>query len=154
MESQSDLAEWIREHKVCWESLPHYEKGSDGKIQVGFEVYIYAQHPSSIKANPGCVKCVEVFKKLEHIARMVLPTEHRSARYEIQQFDASFHIRPEMKLKPEIQLAIFIIHREGYFDPVDDCERKCASEIQKHLKDLGIPRKVWSERTTQNPKGM
>ncbi len=145
MTTQNDLNEWIREHKVCWELFPYYALGRGGRIQIGFELDLYAQHLPWVKTNPGCKECEEVFKKLEEIARLALPTEFRPTRYDIQPFDASFHIRPETKLKQEVQLTMLIIHREGYFDPLDECERRCAAEIQQHLKNLGVQSKVWSQ---------
>ncbi len=146
MSTHTELHEWIKEHKVCWELFPYKPMGIDGRIQVGFELDLYAQHLPSTNANPGCKECEKVFKQLEQIAHLALPAEFRPTRCEIQQFDASFHLRPETKLKPEIQLTILIVHREGFFHPVDECERKCADEIQKHLKSIGVQRKVWSKK--------
>ena len=147
MRTQTDLIEWIQQHKVCWELVPYYAIGRAGKIQVGFELDLFAQFESGAKPNPGCKQCEEVFHNLAEIGRLALPTDFRPTRYDFQQFDASFHLRTETKLKPEIQLTILIIHREGFFNPVDECERKCATEIQQRLKNMGVQRKVWSQRT-------
>ena len=146
MTAQNDLKEWVREHKVCWELLPYFEYNQSKKIQVGFELDLYAQHLPEVKADPGCMECQELFKKLQQIARLALPTEFRPTRYEIGPFDASFHIRRETNMKSEVQLRMLIIHREDLFNPVDDCERKCSAEIQQKLKDLGVQSRVWLTR--------
>ncbi len=153
MNTPTDFTKWIQEHKVCWELFPYYAMDNGERIQIGFELDLYAQHLPSVVADPGCKECEVVYKNLEQIARLALPTEFRPTKYDIQQFDASFHLRPETKLKPEIQVTILILHREGFFDPVDECERKCTDEIQKNLKNIGVQRKVWSQRTAQIAEG-
>jgi hypothetical protein len=146
MNEKIDLKEWVKTHKVCWELLPH-ETAIDHKIvQVGFELYLYAQHSKDVKANPGCVECYELYKKLHEIALQALPVENRPTRYEITPFDSAFHMRPENHLKTEVQLMLLIIHRTEYVSPIDDCEVKCSTEIQKKLKDLGVQLKVWQEK--------
>ncbi len=79
------------------------------------------------------------------ITELVLPKDLRPTRYDIEQFDASFHFRPETKLKTDIRLTVLIVHRKGFFDPVDQCELRCSKEIQQNLKTIGVQRKVWSE---------
>ena len=147
--SEPDLKEWIRQHKVCSELLPYFEMHESKKVQVGFELHLYAQHSPGVMANPGCKECQEVYKHLQQIARLALPQEFRPTRYEIEPFDASFHIRKETKMKSEVQLTMLIIHREGFFNPVDDCERRCLAEIQQKLKEIGVQSKIWLERRAQ-----
>jgi hypothetical protein len=153
MNAPTDLTEWIQKHKVCWDLLPYYAVDGGPRIQIGFELDLFAQHLPSVVANPGCKECENVYKNLAQIARKALPTEFRPTKYEIQQFDASFHIRRETNLKTEIQVTVLIIHREGLFDPVNECERKCADEIEKHLKNMGVQRKVWLQRTAPTTEG-
>ena len=147
--SESDLKEWIRQHKVCSELLPYYEMNAGRKVQVGFELHLYAQHAPGVKANPGCSECQEVYKHLQQVAQLALPQEFRPTRYEVEAFDASFHIRRETNMKSEVQLSMLIIHREDFFNPVDDCERRCSAEIQQKLNELGVQPRVWLARRAQ-----
>ena len=141
----SELQSWIREHKVCWELLPHWMSDRGNRVQVGFELNLFAQHGPSVLASPGCPKCQDLFRVLQQIAQAALPTENRPTRYEICPFDSSFHLRPETRMKNEVQLTLLLIHRENVLDPVDDCEHKCATEIEERLKELGAQRRVWSD---------
>lgn len=150
MNAQHDLLEWIKEHKVCWELVPYYVFTSEGKIQVGFELDLYAQIDAQIRTNPGSTASEQIFEKLAHVARLSFPQDRRPTRYDIQVFDASFHYRKETKLKPEIQLTLLITHRQDFFHTVDECERRCAGEIEEHLKGLGVQRKIWTQRTSPN----
>ena len=73
------------------------------------------------------------------------PRDERPTRYEIEPFDVSFHLRSESAWTPEVQLAVHIIHGERYLRPVDDCDRRCAAEIQANLRRLGVQPQRWSE---------
>ena len=73
------------------------------------------------------------------------PKEHRSTKYEVEPFDASFHLRAESEWAPEVQLTVHIVHREGYLRPLDECEKRCADEIQKALRGLGVQPKSWPQ---------
>jgi hypothetical protein len=118
----------------------------DGKrVQVGFELHLFAQHEPEVKADPGCIKCQEVYAILREIARISMPRETRPTRYDIGVFDASFHLRPENNLKTEVQLTILIVHRSDFLEPVNHCEKKCIREIEENLRSLGIKQRVWSE---------
>lgn len=146
MNSETNLPKWIQEHKVCWDAAPLSALHNGMTIQVGFELHLYAQHEDSVLANPGCSKCQKIFEVLQEIAQRVMPTEQRPSRYEIAPFDASFHLRPENHLREEVQLTIQVLHRQEYFDPVDECEKKCLAEMEKKLSQLGVQSKSWREK--------
>lgn len=143
MAENLELREWIQKHKVCWELLRHNILNKGKILQVGFELYLYAQHTEGTEPSPGCEECYELYKKLREIALQVLPVENRPTRYEITPFDSSFHMRSKNDIKTEVQLMLLIIHRSEYLNTVDDCERKCSTEIQKNLKHLGVQLKIW-----------
>lgn len=144
---------WIRRHKVCWELLPYRVSLRGSSAQVGFELNLYAQHEPASFASPGCPKCQEVFHTLQQIAHLVMPQESRPTRYEISPFDSSFHLRPENKMRNEVQLTMLLIHRDNLFDPLDECERKCATEIEKNLKELGAQSRAWSSEQSATAEG-
>jgi hypothetical protein len=70
--------------------------------------------------------------------------ESRPTRYEIAPFDASFHLRPEARWVPEVQLTVAIVHRHRHLNPIDSCEETCAKEIQESLRRLGAPPRSWA----------
>jgi len=145
MKPNPEITKWITEHKVCWELFPYFILVGDQTVEVGFELYLYAQHADSVRADPGCNECRKLYDRLQELAVLTLPQEHRPTRYEIEPFDSSFHIRPETKLKTEVQLKMLIIHREDFLRPVDNCERKCVKEIQQNLAALGVQPRIWSQ---------
>lgn len=146
MSEMTTLKEWIQEHKVCWELLPYYMMSEGKKVQIGYELYLYAQHALNVKADPGCALCQKIFGELQQIAHLALPKEFRPTTFQIVPFDAAFHLRPETRMKNEVQLVLQIVHREGFFNQVDDCERRCSQEIENNLRELGVRSKAWPAR--------
>ena len=142
------LRNWVAEHKVCWDLSPLVEmerhpNQPPARVQVGFELLLYGEHAEGLKPSPGCPECVTLYDKLRAIALFTLPKENRPSRYELSPFDHSFHLRPESEWVPEVQLTIRIIHGSDYFRSIDDCEKRCAEEIQGQLRALGAKPKAW-----------
>ena len=146
MQPEATLREWVRQHRVTWELGPWQEIVEHAPASVGFELRLFGQHGRDAHASPGCGECVELHGKLRGIALGAFPKEHRPTQYDVEPFDASFHLRPESEWTPEVQLTVHIVHREGYLRPVDECEKRCAEEIQKALRALGVQPKTWSTR--------
>ncbi len=144
MSMEEALRDWVVKHKVCWEMAPLVERNGETNVQVGYELQLFARHEAGAHPEPGCAKCEDMYRNLRAIALFALPHEERPSRYDIAPFHASFCLRPESEWIPEVQLTIQIIHRAGYFRPIDDCEKKCAGEIQKCLRALGAQPKSWS----------
>jgi len=145
MESEATLKEWVRQHRVTWELGAWQELVEHRSMTVGFELRLFGRHGPHSGANPGCQQCVSLHEKLRAIAFAAFPKEHRPTKYELEPFDASFHLRPESQWKPEVQLTVHIVHRDGYLRPLDECEKRCAEEIQKALRALGVQPKSWSD---------
>ena len=145
MQSKGDLEQWIREHRVTWELGSWQELVDHRPLAVGFELRLYGQHPPRAYPPPGCEKCAAVYDGLRAVAQAALPREHRPSQYDIRPFDAALHLRPDAEWAPEVQLTVHIVHRDGYLSPVDECEKRCAQEIQRNLKQLGVQERTWSE---------
>lgn len=145
MEPETTLKEWVRQHRVAWELGPWQELVERRPLVVGFELRLFGQHRPHSGAVLGCPQCVSLHEKLRSIALAVLPHEHRPTKYEVEPFAAALHLRPESQWTPEVQLTVRIVHRDGYLLPLDECEKRCADEIQRALRRLGVQPKSWSE---------
>lgn len=145
MVPDATLEGWVREFRMTFELSPWQELVDRRPAPVGYELRLFARHAPHSGAMPGCQQCVSLHNKLRAIAVAAFPKEHRPTMYELQPFDASFHLRPESEWAPEVQLTVHIIHRDGYLRALDECEKRCADEIQKALRNLGVQPKTWSE---------
>ncbi|MCL4822331.1 MAG: hypothetical protein KJ067_24650 [Vicinamibacteria bacterium] len=145
MESEATLREWASRHRVTWELGAWQELVEHRPTTVGFELRLFGRHEPHVHASPGCSACVPVFERLRAIALAAFPKEHRPTKYEVEPFHAALHLRPESEWAPEVQLTVHIVHRDGYLRPLDECEKRCAEEIQGTLRQLGVQAKTWSE---------
>lgn len=146
VETEATLRGWVREGRVTRELANFSEQVEHSRVNVGFEVRLFAQHSEDAKVDPGCEDCQRLFNRLRTIALSVLPKEHRPTRYDIDSFDSSFHHRPESHWASEVQLTMRIEHRDDHFREVDECERRCSQEIQQGLEALGVQLRSWNER--------
>jgi hypothetical protein len=145
MEAEATLKEWVRRHRVTWELGAWQELVEHRSVTVGFELRLFAQHDPHAHPTPGCSHCVSLYENLRMIALATLPKEHRPTRYDIEPFEPAYHLRPEGQWQPEVQLTLHIVHRNGYLCPLDECEKRCAGEIQQGLRDLGAQPRTWSD---------
>lgn len=142
---ESTLKDWVRQHRVTWEVGPSQELVEHRPQTVGFELRLFGRHGADVRPSPGCPECVSLHERLRAIAEAAFPKEHRPTRYEIEPFEAAFRLRPESEWKPEVQLKVRIVHRGDYLRPLDECEKRCAGEIQEALRGLGVQPRTWSD---------
>jgi hypothetical protein len=133
------LQDLIRKHRVCYEVWPENLVVNQQIVKVGFALELEGTHeqPES-EVQPGCPHCEEVFKDLQRIAEWIMPAEGRPTTYEIQPFDRAIRYSPKRKRRPEVSLTIKIIHRQGFDQPVDECEQMCLKEMRRKLAELGV----------------
>jgi hypothetical protein len=106
MEPKAPLTNWVRQHKVTWEIGPWQEMVDHHATVVGFELRLFGRHGPHARVMAGCPECVDLHGKLRTIAVAAFPTEQRPTQYEVEPFDASFHLRPESHWEPEVQLTV------------------------------------------------
>lgn len=151
MEPEGTLRQWVREHKVTWELSPLRELVGHVPKAVGYELRLYGRHRKGVAASPGCDDCQAIYEKLHSIALSALPTEHRPTRYDIEAFDSALHMRSDGEWEPEVELTLQVTHRDGYLSPLDECEKRCADQIEEGLRRLGVQPKAWSNTRPAAP---
>lgn len=134
---------WARENRACWELTAHYEQRHHTRIQTGFDLTLFARRPAACAGDPGCAACGEVREGLLELALQALPPQ---SRYEVEPFDAAFHLRPENNWRPELRLVVQVLHHDGTFEPPDGEERGQTRTVEGTLARLGLHRRVWPER--------
>ena len=83
------------------------------------------------------------FTELRRIAERIMPEEGRPSRYEIGPWDGALRYTPRRGLRPEVTLTIRILHRHGFDQPIDNCEKRCLKEMRDRLAELGVPEGRW-----------
>ena len=142
-ETTREIATLVEKHRVRWALYPERRVNHEtGEIeQIGFEIDLMGTHDAPPKPPlPGCDECVVVFRALSRIASWCVPAEHRDSVYDIGSFDARLRQHPPTFERQDVQVTLKILHREGYERPVDDCERRCLSDIEARLRSVGARR--------------
>lgn len=136
------LAEWIREHKVTYEILPHFEMHGSARVRVGYDLTLSARH-ASLHEDPGCPECYRIHDTLRELVLKAFPEGQHASRVEIAPFHAALHMRPESKWSPEVLLEVEVTHAHGTFSPAEAEDEACVRKAQEVLGALGVRSNVW-----------
>jgi len=144
-EKQKDPSEWdhtTKTRSLCYEVWPDWAVVEGVRVQVGFEVDLCATCGDQDAAmTGGYERWVETFEDLKALAKSALPAQEGSeAGFEVLPYDNSIHESPQRGFRPEVDLAIRIVHKHRFEQPVDDCESHCLAQVESRLKELGIRR--------------
>ena len=136
--------EFVRRYRVCYEIWPEYLPVKDKRVPVGFELILIGAHEPGAHPEPGCELCAEILKPLRAIAEWILPKVERDSRYEVEIHDHAIQGRAQRKFRPEVTVSVRILHRQGFDQPVDACERTCLQEMEEKLKSIGVQYQLWN----------
>ncbi len=132
---------WAEENKAAWDVEPLFEMQKGGRVQVGFELDLYARVP------PGKAYAEPVLEglwdRLREIAESLLAQLGPDARIEVDPFEAADRLRPETQFAPEVLLQARSFHASHYFAPVDEGERAQMRPIEERLRELGLRARSW-----------
>jgi hypothetical protein len=143
------LPEWIREHRVCWETIAHFELHHRAKVMVGFDLTLLAAAPRGVALDPGGPEAVEIHTRLRALLRAVLP---EGTHFELEPFDSSFHLRAENEWEPEVELTAEILP-DGTFESPDEAVRRQVREVEERLARLGVRPRLWREGPRREAAG-
>jgi hypothetical protein len=136
------LKQWTRQHRVTYEVSPHFEMQRHQKVTTGFDLTLHAARSGPCTSDPGCACCHAIHDGLGVLVRQVVPN---GARYQVEAFDSSFHLRPETQWEPEIELVAEIQPRAGAFASVDDGDAAYLEAIREALGRLGAQLGKWKD---------
>ena len=139
-----ELAALTRRFRVCWEVWPECIVLRGEKRQVGFVLELSGTFESDTDyPDPDWVARQRVFAALRRIAEAILPREKRPSMYEISADDQALRYSRLRSNRPDVTVAIHILHRQGFELPVDSCEVRCLKEMQDRLIELGAQEGHW-----------
>jgi hypothetical protein len=147
----ADLRSFVREHSVSAEVAPHFDIDERKRVQSALELALHAARSTECRADPACDACRAVWERLLQLALRVLPPD---ARYLVEPFDASFHLRREAGWEPEVELVVEILpeDRGPGLESVDDHARDVVARVQAALDRLGVARGVWRTPLAARPR--
>jgi len=134
-----DVREFVRRHRVCFETYPIIAVRRGTRIQVGFELELGAMMPESLGEPLRDRRlCQRLFDGLCDLARAVISGAYPGIRFEIGPCDSALRYSGSPGLHPEVLLRLRILHRKNYFDPLDEEETRCLFDTERALRQLGV----------------
>lgn len=142
MTSGIDIAEWARTHKACFELTPLTEMRGAERMQVGYNVDLYALLPmDKPQGDERREAGAAIWQQLKAI--METAAEGAQARMEIEPPRVGAIMRQQNDLQPEINLRARVFHSDDYFTAVTSAERDRVPVFEKRLTALGLRPGRW-----------
>jgi hypothetical protein len=138
--SVAELEEWVREHRVTWETTSRREAPQGQDEPAELVLTLLGRYPGG-RLPVGGDGFVLVYERLRAMALHVLELVPR-ARYRIDPFDAAVRLRPEQDWTPEVELTLVVDLAEEASDA--GLRRELLARIESGLDELGARRKHWS----------
>lgn len=142
--SDTEWAEWAREHRAAFEVAPLMEVRGGERLQVGFTLSLYAAAP--MEKAPGHDRqeaAQQLWEELRTLAQSAVPEDERvGARAELEPPHAAL-LRPENEFKPEVGLTWRIFHADEYLQAVTAGDRERLAHLEKRLLAMGLKQKAW-----------
>ena len=141
--ANNGLAGLVQRYQVCWEVWPEYSPMGHVLRQVGFELELSGSD-KSIQFNPTCPECLQIRSALEAIANGILEEKDGNLTLEFNHHEQSISYSAARGNRPDVTLAIRILHRTGFTDPVDQCEISYLERVKTRLRQLGVCERQWT----------
>lgn len=140
----AETQDWARLNKVAWEVAPLVEMHKGERMQVGFELSLYARLPPEALASSAEETALEgLWDRLQEIAESLLPIVGSGSRIEVDPFEAAGRLRPETNFAQEVLLTARLFHASDYFAPVADADRDRMKPLEARLAALGLRQRSW-----------
>ena len=144
MTTETEIEEWARTHQACFELTPLVEMRGAERIQVGYNVDLYALFPmNKERGEERTQAAVDIWTRLRSILETAAKGGKGDARLEIDQMRTAAIMRQENKLVPEVNLRGRVFHSADYFAPVTADERARLPSFEERLRSLGLRVRNW-----------
>jgi len=143
----NDLAQLVQRYQVCWEVWPDYLTVGHTIRQVGFELELSGSD-KGVKFNPTCTQCSQIRWALEAIASWILDQKKDvDLTLELGLREQSISYSGARGNRPDVTLAIRILHRTAFSDPVDLHEIHYLEKMKTQLRLLGACERQWTRNS-------
>jgi hypothetical protein len=151
MNSEAQLKAIISKYLICWSAYPEKAFVEGAIRQIGFRLELYGTYPPGVQhADPGYVRCHEVWAALKAVAQSIVPKEIRESECEVEVFDNAVHYSHIRRNRRDVELHIRITHRSR-LGPVDEFENYCLKQMTANLEQLGVPEDYWKDGDSRLP---
>ena len=141
------LRDFVATHRVCSETSRHFDVCDHRRLETAVELSLFAERPFAERSGEENLR---TWMRLRDLALRVLPP---GTTYVIRPFDVAYHLRPEARWRPEVELVVEIRPPdEGLgLEVVDDRTRRTSAEILRALDGFGVARGAWRDLGRRRP---
>lgn len=145
MPNESSLEELVQRHQVCWEVWPLLDYNDAGvRTEVGFEVDLFGVHAGDAPQwSAEAAENVGVYAALQRIAAHVIPADQADVDCAVEAYDASIHAARKRRYREDVQLQIFVRHKNDVTRIIDAGESEGVRRIEEGLRALGARKNAW-----------
>jgi hypothetical protein len=148
--NETELRAWVRNRRVCWETIAHREVSPRGVVAIGYDVSLFARCLGAGAWDGGGDAALETLERLRQLATDVMPADC-DEDVALGPFEPILQVRPQSDWEPEVRLVLEIRHHGGYFDAIDDEERTCVRRLERALERWGVRPGAWPTLKTHAP---
>jgi hypothetical protein len=140
--ANNGLSSLVQRYQVCWEVWPEHLTVGQTIRQVGFELELSGSD-KCIEFNPTCPECLLIRSALETIANWICERDE-NVTLEFSHHEQSISYCAARGNRPDVTLAIRILHRTGFNAPVDRREISYLERMKIRLRQLGACEHHWT----------
>lgn len=144
--TKNELAQLVQRYQVCWEVWPEYLTVGHTMRQVGFELELSGSD-KRIEFSPTCPECSQIRWALEAIAIWIRDQKDVELTLELSHREQSISYSAARGNRPDVTLAIRILHRTGLSGPVDLDKTHYLEKMKTKLRQLGACERQWTRNS-------
>ena len=142
--TEAEWAAWAKESRVCFQATPLVELQGHERVQVGFNLTLYAAVSRTAAAGDERREAArKVKEEMREFLEQAVANHESVARTEVQPSGMEFVLRPENELRPEVSTTLRIFHADEYMKSVTADEREGLSRFEKRLMAMGLRQGHW-----------
>jgi hypothetical protein len=142
--AENDFEAWARTRQACFELTPLTEMRGSERLQVGFNVDLYALlNMDTDRGEERGKVFLETWTKLKAILQAAIRDIETGARMEVEPMRLAAVMRQENKLQPEVNLRARVFHGDNYFAAVTLEERNQVPVLEEKIRMLGLRQGKW-----------
>lgn len=146
-ESEDELHEVIKKHKVCYDVEPYYIAKKGKLIQIGFQISLYGTFSVPGKeATPNSPEYMETETAVMKIAEALSNTCTPIHMCESTTIDtATLTYSHDRKMRPDVTVHIPVFDQENFGRPVDENIKNTLNMAMQLLESAGVRKKSWPD---------
>lgn len=143
LQAETDLRAWIQAHQVTWERHPRPELATTRRLEMRYDLALYARQPTKPYEPPGSPHCRELHAVLRDLVEAALAASGDGApeSVEVAPFAPLIAMRSESGWAPEVELDVEL--RSPDVAPSAPAALERVQALEAALLRFGVQRGSW-----------